>query len=268
MADILLDRHGTAYTERGSGPAVLLIHGVGLSHRIWSQISPLIATGRRVIALDMLGHGASPLPREGATLTDYSTQAFGLLDHLGIEACGVVGFSLGALVVQQMALVRPARVRELAAVSGVHARNAQERAAIRKRAQEFAEKGLEHFIPGALERWLTPAFRQAFPEVEAEIAAELRANNLTGYLRSYQVFAFSDDTLAPQAGGISCPTLVITGEFDQGSTVAMAHALGARIAGSKVVILPRLRHLVTTEAPELLARELDAFLARDRSAGC
>ena len=45
----------------------------------------------------------------------------------------------------------------------------------------------------------------------------------------------------------------------------MAHALGARIAGSKVVILQGLRHLVTTEAPELLARHLDAFLARDPS---
>ena len=263
MADILSDRHGTAFTECGSGPAVLLIHGVGLSHRIWSQITPLIAAGRRVIALDMLGHGASPLPREGATLADYSDQAFHLLDHLGIVSCGVVGFSLGALIVQQMALDQPARVRELVAVSGVHARNADERTAIRKRAQEFAENGLEPFIPGALERWLTPAFRQAHPDVEAEIDAGLRANNPTGYLRSYQVFAHSDDTLAPQAGAIRCPTLVITGEFDQGSTVAMAHALGARITGSKVVILPGLRHLVTTEEPGLLARHLDAFLARD-----
>ena len=82
------------------------------------------------------------------------------------------------------------------------ARNDEERAAIRKRAQDFADKGLEPFLPGALERWLTPAFRQAHPEAEAEIAAGLRANNLTGYLRSYRIFAFSDDTLAPKAGGI------------------------------------------------------------------
>ena len=92
---------------------------------------------------------------------------------------------------------------------------------------------------------------QVNTKVGMTFAAGLRANNLTGYLRSYRIFAFSDDTLAPKAGGIRCPALIITGEFDHGSTVAMAHALGARIAGSKVVILQGLRHLVTTEAPAL-----------------
>jgi pimeloyl-ACP methyl ester carboxylesterase len=263
LTAILFDTHGTAYSDCGTGPAVLLIHGVGLSHRIWSPVVPLISGGRRVITLDMLGHGSSPLPREGATIDDYATQAFYLLDHLDIGSCAVVGFSMGALVAQQMALDQPARVREIAAVSGVHARNPEQRAAIRKRAREFAEKGLEPFIPGALERWLTPAFRQAHPEVEAEIAADLCANDLTGYLRSYEIFAYSDDTIAPRACAIRCRTLVVTGEHDSGSTAEMAHALGARIAGSKVVILPGLRHLLTTEAPELLAKHLDEFLHRD-----
>lgn len=270
MGAVLSDAHGTAYTECGVGSAVLLIHGVGLSHRIWSAVTPLIRDGRRVIALDMLGHGASPLPCEGAILDDYALQAFHLLDHLGIESCAVVGFSMGALVAQQMALDQPSRVREIAAVSGVHARNAEQRAALRKRAQDFAEQGIEPFIPGALVRWLTLEFRQAHPELEAEIAAGLRANNLTGYLRSYEIFVYADDTLAPRAGEIRCRTLVLTGEHDSGSTAEMAHALGARIAGSEVVILPGLRHLLTIEAPELLARHLDKFLYNgktDRASG-
>lgn len=267
MASILFDAHGTAYTNCGVGPAVLLIHGVGLSHRIWAPIVPVLAKSRRVVALDMLGHGSSRLPREGATIEDYSVQAFSLLDHLGIESSAVVGFSMGALVAQQMVLDYPARVPQLAAVSGVHARSAEQRSAILKRAQEFSEKGLEPFIPGALERWLTPEFRQAHPEVEGEIAAGLSDNDLTGYLRSYQIFATSDDTLAPRAGEIHCPTLVLTGEHDSGSTAEMAHALGACIAGSQVVILPGLRHLLTHEAPELLAGQLDAFLDRDRQIG-
>lgn len=264
MGKVLSDSHGTAYTECGVGPAVLLIHGVGLSHRIWSAVTPLIQSGRRVIALDMLGHGASPLPDEGATLDDYALQGFRLLDQLGIESCAVVGFSMGAMVAQQMALDQPSRVTEIAAVSGVHARNADQRAALRKRARDFAEQGLEPFIPGALERWLTPAFRQAHPELEAEIADGLRANHPTGYQRSYEIFVDADDTLAPRASEIRCRTLVLTGEHDSGSTAGMAHALGARISGSEVVILPGLRHLLTTEAPELLARHLDKFLSGGR----
>jgi len=256
------DPHGTAYSDTGSGAPVLLIHGVGLHHRIWAPVIPHIAAGRRVIALDMLGHGASPPTPEGATLDDYALQAFRLLDHLGVGPCSLVGFSMGALIVQQMALDQPGRVREIAAVSGVHARNEQQRAALRKRAREFAEQGLAPFIPGAIERWLTPAFRQAHPEVEAELAAGLRANDLTSYVRSYEIFVYSDDTLAPKAGDIRCRTLVLTGEHDSGSTAEMARALGARIPGSTVVILPGLRHLLTHEAPELLGRHLDAFLAR------
>jgi pimeloyl-ACP methyl ester carboxylesterase len=176
MSAVLFDAQGTAYTDGGAGPAVLLIRGVGLSHRIWSAVTPLILTGRHVIALDMLGHGASPLPREGAPLDDYAQQAFRLLDHLGIASFAVVGFSMGALVAQQMALDQPSRVREIALVSGAHARNDEQRAAIRKRSCEFAERGLEPFIPGAIERWLTPAFRQAHPELEA---GKLRAFGIT-----------------------------------------------------------------------------------------
>lgn len=258
---IAFDAHGTAYTDQGAGPAVLLIHGVGLSHRIWAPIVPVLSTSRRVLALDMLGHGASPRPREGATVEDYSRQALRLLDHLGIASCAVVGFSMGALIAQQMVLDQPARVSEIALVSGVHARNPDECAAVRKRAREFAEKGLEPFIPGALERWLTPAYRQTHPEVERQIAADLRANDRTGYVRSYEIFVYGDDTLAPRAGEIRCRTLILTGEHDSGSTAAMAHALGKRITGSQVVILPGLRHLLTTEAPQLLAEHLDAFLS-------
>jgi pimeloyl-ACP methyl ester carboxylesterase len=262
MTDLSFDPHGTAYTDSGSGAPVLLIHGVGLSHHIWAPVIPHIAAGRRVITLDMLGHGASPRPREGATLDDYAAQAFGLLDHLGVGACCLVGFSMGALIVQQMALDQPGRVPAIAAVSGVHARNADQRTAMRKRAREFAEQGLEPFIPGAIERWLTPQFRAAHPEVEAQITAGLRANDLTGYLRSYEIFVYSDDTLAPRAGEIRARTLVLTGEHDSGSTADMARALGARIAGSRVVVLPGLRHLLTHEAPELLATYLDEFLER------
>lgn len=262
MEPVRYDASGTAFTDAGAGAPVVLIHGVGLSHRIWAEVEPHLLRGRRVITLDMLGHGASPRPPENAAITDYSAQALRLMDHLALERAAVVGFSMGALVGQQMALDAPHRVSQLAFVSGVHARTPAERAAILERARTFAERGLEPFIPGALERWLTPAFRAAHPEAEREIAAGLRNNDLAAYLLSYRVFATSDDTLAPRAGEVRCPTLVLTGEHDSGSTPAMAHAFAQRVPGSRVVILQGLRHLLTTEAPALLARHLDEFLER------
>ena len=62
---------GTSFIEKGEGEALLLIHGVGLNAEVWApQIEAFSAT-HRVIALDMLGHGGSHPPPEGAVLDDF-----------------------------------------------------------------------------------------------------------------------------------------------------------------------------------------------------
>jgi pimeloyl-ACP methyl ester carboxylesterase len=85
-------------------------------------------------------------------------------------------------------------------------------------------------------------------------------NDPVGYLRSQAVFATGDDDLVGRVDTIRCPSLIITGEFDSGSTPDMSVRLGAHIAGSKVVILEGLRHLLPIEAPEQLLQHMNPFL--------
>lgn len=106
-----------AYREYGSGPRVfVLTHGLLMDGRMYSRIAPTIAArGHRVIAIDMLGHGASDQPHE---MTAYSMPQFGrdviaLLDHLDVREAVIGGTSLGANIALEVAVAAPTRVSAL-----------------------------------------------------------------------------------------------------------------------------------------------------------
>jgi pimeloyl-ACP methyl ester carboxylesterase len=106
-----------AYREHGAGDrAVLLVHGLLMDGRMFARVAPAVAErGFRVIAADMLGHGASDQPHD---MTSYSMPQFGadviaLLDHLELDQAVVGGTSLGANVALEAAVLAPHRVRGL-----------------------------------------------------------------------------------------------------------------------------------------------------------
>jgi len=106
-----------AFVHAGSGPAVLLVHGIGDSSETWRALFPLLARNHTVIAPDLLGHGRSDKPR-----ADYSVAAFAnglrdLMGVLGIERATVVGHSLGGGVAMQFAYQFPEKCERLVLVS-------------------------------------------------------------------------------------------------------------------------------------------------------
>lgn len=107
-----------AYTARGAGPAVLLLHGFGADHELnWGApgvIDALLDSGRRVIAIDARGHGASGKPHDpdryaGDTMV---RDAQAVLDHLGVGSVDVVGYSMGSMVAARLVPDEP-RTRSL-----------------------------------------------------------------------------------------------------------------------------------------------------------
>jgi pimeloyl-ACP methyl ester carboxylesterase len=112
-----------AVTDEGDGPAVLLIHGFPDSARVWRhQIPALTNAGRRVIAPDLRGFGASGHPddvgdyRVGRSVADL----IAVLDALGVERAHVVGHDWGAAVAWALALMAPGRVERLTVMSVGH----------------------------------------------------------------------------------------------------------------------------------------------------
>lgn len=99
------------YATVGSGPVLLLLHQTPRSHDEFRELQPLLADGRRVIAMDMLGFGLSaPLPAP-QRIEQFAAGAFALLDALGVAEADVLGHHTGAVVALEMAAA--GRVRNL-----------------------------------------------------------------------------------------------------------------------------------------------------------
>lgn len=117
-----VDGVGIHYIDRGSGPAVILIHGFGGHTFSYRHNIPALAKYNRVIALDLKGFGYSERPDHGDySLTAQARLVLGLMDHLRIETAALVGHSMGGEVAMRVAATAPERFRHLvlaASVSG------------------------------------------------------------------------------------------------------------------------------------------------------
>jgi pimeloyl-ACP methyl ester carboxylesterase len=106
-----------AYRMAGSGPALLLLHGIGDSSVSWLPLIDALARDHTVIAPDLLGHGASDKPRADYAVAAYANGMRDLLDVLGIERATIVGHSLGGGVAAQMSYQFPERCERLVLVA-------------------------------------------------------------------------------------------------------------------------------------------------------
>ncbi|WCO66051.1 alpha/beta fold hydrolase [Iamia majanohamensis] len=106
-----------AFRRCGSGPALVLLHGIGDSSESWAPLLPALGRDFTVLAPDLLGHGASDKPRADYSVAAYANGVRDLLDVLGIDRATVVGHSLGGGVAAQTAYQYPHRVERLVLVS-------------------------------------------------------------------------------------------------------------------------------------------------------
>jgi pimeloyl-ACP methyl ester carboxylesterase len=106
-----------AYIMAGSGPAVLLLHGIGDNADTWRAVIPELAKDHTVIAPDFLGHGRSDRPRADYSVAAYANGMRDLLSVLNVDRATVVGHSLGGGVAMQFAYQFPERCERLVLVS-------------------------------------------------------------------------------------------------------------------------------------------------------
>lgn len=248
---IHLERHGPA-----DGSPVLLLHGVGLDHQMWTRCLPALRE-HHLLLPDLRGHGQSLPARRGTSLADLADD---VAMHLERPA-HVVGFSLGALVAQHLAVADPTHVRSLTLVSSVARRSYDERAAVRQRLQRAAID-FPASVQAAVERWFSPAWQRQDPELVQQVRDRLVSTDVQSYLHCYRVFAEADLEIAAQLRSITAPTLVLTGEHDSGSTPAMAERLGAAIPTTRsVVVVAGARHLLPLERPDEVTNPLLALIS-------
>ena len=116
LKEIELHGHRVAYRSAGSGPAIVLVHGITSTSATWERVMPYLATRFTVIAPDLIGHGESAKPRGDYSLGAYASGIRDLMVTLGHESATFVGHSLGGGVVMQLAYQFPERCERLVLV--------------------------------------------------------------------------------------------------------------------------------------------------------
>jgi len=258
---------GTSFIRAGSGAPVLFIHGVGMNAAIWQPQFERMAHRWDVIAIDMLGHGRSPLPPPAPELADYARQAIRLLDHLGLESVSVVGHSMGALVAQELSLQAPERIYRIVSLNGVFLRPPELAEAVRNRAAALTGRGDAGGVAQTIARWFgdpVPADLLASAE---KTATALREVDPEGYARTYRLFAQADSDHADRLPALAVPALFMTGSDDKNSSPAMSASMARLAPLGRCTILPGQRHMMAVAAPDLTTRHIADFLGGGEVAG-
>jgi pimeloyl-ACP methyl ester carboxylesterase len=115
--ELQLHGHRVSYRTAGSGPALLLVHGIANSSETWERAAALLCERFTVIAPDLLGHGESATPRGDYSLGAHASGARDVANALGHERVTVVGHSLGGGIAMQFAYQFPERTERLVLVS-------------------------------------------------------------------------------------------------------------------------------------------------------
>lgn len=233
-----------AYLDEGEGEPIVLVHGFASNKEVnWVNpgwVRTLTGAGRRVIALDNRGHGASskfydPAAYHSAKLAD---DVRALIDHLGIERADVMGYSMGARITTFLAIAHPERVRAIV-LGGLGDRMVK-------------EVGLPDGVAAALEAPsladVADAQGRLFRSFAEQTRSDLRA--LAACIRGNR------QTLSPgQIGAIRLPVLVAIGTDDR--VAGDGHKLAALIPGARMLDIPNRDHMLAVGDKVFKAGVLD-----------
>ena len=158
-----------AYTRRGKGTPLVLVHGFPLDHHLWDQVIPLLEDTFDLIIPDLRGFGESSTVDSFYTMEDYAADLAGLLDHLGVQKTAIAGHSMGGYIALAFARLYPDRVGGLGLVSSQVLADSEERKQGRyKSAAEVAEHGIGSVVETMTPKFTSDAKLQAFARASME----------------------------------------------------------------------------------------------------
>jgi 3-oxoadipate enol-lactonase len=248
------------YLREGQGPVIVLSHALGCDLHMWDGVAAVLCEHFTVLRYDHRGHGQSMAPHTPWTVHDMADDVHALITHQAKEPVHFVGLSLGGMVAQSLAARYPGVVRSVViANSALHYDN-DAKAMWQARIKMVLQDGMSAIADGAMQRWFTPAFRvDAAGGGQARVATmrhTLVSTNATAYAHNCAAVAGID--FRASNAKIKCPTLVLGGDLDEATPVAMARAVCQSITAARLHNMAT-AHLSAVEQPNAFAAQVSAF---------
>ena len=251
-----------AWERHGSGPPLLLIHGLGYARWGWEPVLPGLAQRFDVVLFDNRGIGESDAPPGPYSVAAMAADAAQVLDEAGIERAHVVGTSLGGMVAEELALSRPERVDRLVLActtpggSNAHPMPQRTVSLLAEAATLEPVVALRRFVENAL----SPRTVAERPELVERILEHRLATAQPPAAWAAQAAAGASFDVYDRVSSLSAPTLVQTGTEDTVVDPRNSDLLGARLPDATVVRFPGCGHLFFWEQPDEFVESVTSFL--------
>lgn len=242
------------YEVYGQGKPIVLLHGAFMTIDLnWGQLIPELSKTRKVIAIELQGHGHTQFSDRKLVHATLASDVEGIMEHLKIDTADVVGYSFGGAVAYQFAIQSPKRLRNLVIISAAH-------------------KSTD-WLPE-----INAAFKQMKPELFADSPMKTAYDAVAPDKTKWTKFLEQMIALAGQPfdlgnaniAKISAPVLIIAGDNDGLDKIELAKTyqlLGGNIAGdfgslpkSQLAIVPAQAHVSLMSQTSTILNYLNGFL--------
>ena len=244
------------FTERGSGPPLLLVHGLMVSGTMFDQVVDHFSAKHRVIVPDLRGHGSSRNMPPPYTVPQLAADLSRLLEHLSIRSADVLGYSQGGAVSQQLALDHPEQCGRLVLACTYAFNMATFRERMEGRLVPWLIRilGMHRFAKLVISQGLKQVGRERAAWVVGLIAGQDPALMVAAWRES---MAFDSRSRLAE---IRCPALIVAGDADEAVPLHHAAMLHQGIAGSSLAVLAGADHALIWARPQEFERMVDEFL--------
>jgi len=242
------------YEVYGEGRPIILIHGAFFTIDMnWSQLIPELSKTRKVIAVELQGHGHTQYSDRKLSFPTLASDVAGVMDHLKIDSADVAGFSMGGSVAYELAIQSPKRVRKLVIISST-----------------YKSSGWTPEVNNAFKA-LKPEFFAATPIKTAYDAVAPDKTKWTSFIEQMIAFAQTPFDLGDSnISKISVPVLIISGDNDGLDKIELAKTyklLGGGVAAdmgpmpkSQLAIVPSQGHVSLVMQTTTILGYLNSFL--------
>jgi 3-oxoadipate enol-lactonase len=247
------------YEMQGDGPPVILVHGLGATSNVWHAQRVTLSKYFRVITFDLSGSGRSDRSRRSYSIEGWVEEIAGLLDHLHVEQAVVAGHSMGTVIAQKFAARHPQKTRALVLAGGLVELGPPGKEAFTKRAEAVEKDGMIAVADAVLGGALSAGSRERNLALTGMVREMLLSNDPACYAGHCR--ALIGGSARSDQDGISCPTLLLVGDQDPVTPLALQRQIASAIKNSRIRIVPATAHLTMLESPDAFNAALLEFLA-------